>query len=100
MHAEAFTTHFGRVDPRNDTERSVEERESKVHSHHTTELCTVVGIEILPLDGIDKQSCSETSGRNKQRLNSADLIQDGKTNSTPHDGQSSADANNQKRLAG
>lgn len=53
----------------------------------------------MSLDGIDQKSRSETGGRDEQRLDSAELIQDGKTNCTPDDGQGSADANDQERLA-
>lgn len=62
------------VDPGNDTDRSIEQRENEVHGNHCTELVGIVLVEMLTHSGVCDESACHADCRDHQWLDSADFV--------------------------
>jgi len=66
---------LGRVDPRDDTQWSVEEREDKVHGYHSTKHVAVTRIQVLRHSGVTNKSGSETCSGDNKRLDTTETLE-------------------------
>lgn len=82
--------------PRDDTQRSIEEGEDKVHGDHGAKHVSVVGVEGLRHGGVADESCSKTSGGDDEGLDTTEALESPEADSAIDDGERTADTDDHK----
>ena len=82
--------------PRDDTQRSIEEGEDKVHGNHGAKHVSVVGVEGLRHGSVADESCSKTSGGDDEGLDTTEALESPEADSAIDDGERTADTDDHK----